>query len=124
MSLEDPPRPDQWKRFSCASYQYFRDHNQSFQEITALRSGESRLSVRKTGAEAGQPTQRASGHLVAGNYFSVLGGTAARGRVLTPEDDAPSAEPAAAISNRYWEQQLNSEPAQIGKYLVTYDSKF
>src|SRR5258705_12779211 len=124
MSLEDPPRPDQWKRFSCASYQYFRDHNQSFQDITALRSGESRLSVRKTGAEAGQPTQRASGHLVAGNYFSVLGVTATRGRLLTPEDDAPSAEPAAVISYRYWEQQLNSDPAVVGKILVINGTNF
>jgi predicted permease len=123
-SLEDTPRTGQWKRFSYASYQYLRDHNQSFQDITALRSGESRLSVRKTGAEAGQPTQRASGHLVAGNYFSVLGVTATRGRVLTPEDDAPSAEPAAVISNRYWEQQLNSDPAIVGKVLVINGTNF
>ena len=36
-SLEDTPRSGQWQRFSYASYEYFRDHNQSFQDIAALR---------------------------------------------------------------------------------------
>jgi predicted permease len=123
-SLEDSPRTGQWKRFSYASYQYFRNHNQSFQDITAFRSGESRLSVRKTGAEAGEAAQRAWGHLVSGNYFSVLGVTAIRGRVLTPEDDAPNAPPAAVISNRYWQQQLNSDPAIVGKTLILNGTNF
>jgi putative ABC transport system permease protein len=80
-SLEDTPRTGQWRRFSYASYEYFRDHNQSFQEIAALRSGESRLSVRQTNAQTNAAV-RAQGHLVTGNYFSVLGVHAMRGRVL------------------------------------------
>src|SRR6266850_2189204 len=123
-SLEDTPRSGQWKRFSYASYQYFRNHNQSFQDITAFRSGESRLSVRKTGSEASEAAQRAWGHLVSGNYFSVLGVTAMRGRVLTPEDDAPNAPPAAVISDRYWQQQLNSDPAIVGKTLILNGTNF
>src|SRR5437867_3845232 len=34
-SLEDTPRTGQWRRFSYASYQYFRSHNQSFQDLMA-----------------------------------------------------------------------------------------
>ena len=30
--------------FSFAGYQHFRDHNSSFQELSAFRSGESRIS--------------------------------------------------------------------------------
>ena len=123
-STEDPPGTGLWKRFSYASYQYFRNHNQSFQDITAIRSGESRLSVRKTGSQAGEAAQRASAHLVSGNYFSVLGVTAMRGRVLTPEDDAPNAQPAAVISDRYWQQQLNSDPAIVGKTFVLNGNSF
>src|SRR2546421_677540 len=123
-SLDDPPRTGQWKRFSYASYQYLRNHNQSFQDITAIRSGESRLSVRFTGSQAAATAQRASGHLVSGNYFSVLGVTAMRGRVLTPEDDVSSAPPAAVVSNRYWQQQLNSDPAIVGKTLVINGTNF
>jgi len=71
-----------------------------------------------------QAAQRASAHLVSGNYFSVLGVTAMRGRVLTPEDDAPNAPPAAVISNRYWQQQLNSDPTIVGKTLILNGTNF
>jgi predicted permease len=122
-SIDDGPRTGQWHRFSFASYEYFRDHNQSFQEIAALRSGESRLSVRQTDSQANAAAP-ASGHLVTGNYFSLLGVRAIRGRVLTPEDDKPSAAPAAVISHRYWEQELNSDPAIVGKNLIINGSNF
>ena len=122
-SLQDSPRAGQWQLFSYASYEYLRDHNQSFQEIAALRSGESRLSVRKTDAEA-NAAARASGHLVTGNYFSVLGVRAMRGRVLTPEDDKPGAQPAAVMSHRYWEQEQNSDPSVIGKSFIINGTNF
>ena len=122
-SLEDTPRTGQWHRFSYASYEYLRDHNQSFQELAALRSGESRLSVRKTDAEANAAT-RASGHLVTGNYFSLLGVRAVRGRVLTPDDDKASAVPAAVMSHRYWEQELNSDSSVVGKTLIINGTNF
>jgi predicted permease len=122
-SLEDSPRTGQWQRFSYASYEYFRDHNQSFQEIAALRSGESPLSVRQTDAQA-NAAARANGHLVTGNYFSVLGVHATRGRVLTPEDDKQGASPAAVISHRYWEQQLNSDPSVVGKSFIINGTNF
>src|ERR1041384_3119071 len=122
-SLEDSPRTGQWQRFSYASYEYFRDHNQSFQEIAALRSGESPLSVRQTDAQA-NAAARAQGHLVTGNYFSVLGVHAMRGRVLTPEDDKPGATPAAVISHRYWAQQLNSDPSVVGKSFIINGTNF
>ena len=38
-----------------------------------------------------------------------------RGRVLTPEDDNPAAQPAAVISHVYWEKKLNSDPGVVGK---------
>src|SRR6185436_5962349 len=75
-SIEDSPRTGAWQRFSYASYEYLRDHNQSFQDVVAVRSGESRLSVRQPDAQAAAAT-RAQGHLVSGNYFSVLGVRAA-----------------------------------------------
>ena len=122
-SLEDTPRTGQWHRFSYESYEYLRDHNQSFQELAALRSGESRLSVRQTDSQA-NAAARASGHLVTGNYFSMLGVRAMRGRVLTPEDDKAGAAPAAVMSHRYWEQELNSDPAAIGKNVIINNTNF
>ena len=122
-SLEDSPRTGVWPRFSYASYEYFRDHNQSFQDVSALRSGISRLSVRQTDSQA-SAAARARGHLVTGNYFSVLGVRAMRGRVLTPDDDKPSAQPAAVMSHRYWEQERNSDPSIVGKDIIINGTNF
>src|SRR5215218_3392044 len=108
-SFEDTPRTGEWQLFSYASYEYFRDHNQSFQELAALRSGTSRLSVRQIDSQA-NAAARAQGHLVSGNYFSVLGVRAMRGRVLTPEDDNPSAPPAAVISRRHRAERVFRHP--------------
>src|SRR5689334_23403598 len=120
-SFEDSPRVGKWDRFSFASYEYFRNHNQSFQDLAALRSGTSRLSVRRPDAAA---AARAQGQLVTGNYFSVLGVRAARGRVLTNEDDKAGAQPAAVISDRYWEQELNSDPSVVGKNFIINGTNF
>lgn len=122
-SVEDTPRSGKWSRFSFASYKYFRDHNDSFQDIAALRSGVARLSVRQTDAQA-NAAARSSGQLVSGNYFSLLGVQAMRGRVLTPEDDKPGAEPAAVMSHRYWEKELNSDPSVVGKRVIINGTSF
>jgi len=123
-SLQDTPRMGEWGYFSYESYKYLRAHNQSFQDITAFRSGESRLSVRKTGPQSGEQAQRASAHLVAGNYFSVLGVGAMRGRVLTEADDAANAQPAAVISNKYWQEQLAGDAKIVGKTLILNGTNF
>jgi predicted permease len=122
-ALQDSPGSGEWQRFSYASYVYLRDHNQSFTEIAALRSGTSRLSVRRADKE-GSAATRATGHLVSGNYFSVLGTGAMRGRVLTTDDDKPNAQPAAVMSYRYWEQQLNSDPSVVGQTFVINGTNF
>ncbi len=122
-SIEDTPRSGKWSRFSYASYKYFRDHNESFQDIAALRSGVSRLSVRQPDSQANAAV-RSSGHLVSGNYFSLLGVRAMQGRVLTPEDDKTGAEPAAVISYRYWSQELNSDPSVVGKRFIINGTNF
>jgi predicted permease len=120
-SIEDTPRTGKWNVFSFASYEYFRNHNQSFQDIAAIRSGASRLSVRRPDSDS---AARGSGQLVSGNYFSVLGVPAMRGRVLTSEDDKASAQPAAVMSHRYWEQEVNSDPAVVGKNFIINGTNF
>ena len=110
--------------FSYAAYQYFRQHDPSFQDLSAFRSGESRLSVRRTDAAAGQGVERASGHLVSGNYFTVLGKNAMQGRVLTNDDDSPAAPPAAVISHGYWKQKLSGDPQIVGKTILLNGTTF
>lgn len=112
------------ERFSYAQYRYFRQHDSSFQELSAFRSGDSRISVRRPGAPGSAAAERATGHLVSGNYFAVLGVNAMQGRVLNNEDDAPSASPAAVISNLYWTQKLNSDQQIVGKSILLNNTAF
>ncbi len=118
------PATGQWHRFSYANYQYFRDHDQSFQGLSAFRSGEARLSVRSGGSQASETAQRAQGHLVSGNYFSVLGVNAMLGRALTVEDDKPGAPPAAVMSYGHWTQHWKSDPSVINKEIVINETSF
>ncbi|HVS81351.1 MAG TPA: ABC transporter permease [Pyrinomonadaceae bacterium] len=118
------PATGQWRLFSYSSYRYFREHDRSFQELSAFRSGESRLSVRRTDTQAGGAAERASGHLVSGNYFAVLGVNALQGRVLTNDDDSPSAHPAAVLSNDYWTQKLNGDTQVVGKNILLNGTAF
>jgi len=57
----------------------FREHNRSFQELGAFRSGESRLSVRRTGAQAGPAAEPRVRHLVFGKLFCCSGNQCAAG---------------------------------------------
>ncbi len=104
-----------WKYYSYPLYEYLRDHNQFFQGICAFRVGEDRLSVSVVGRPAGESAPEVRGHLVSGNYFSVLGVNAVLGRTLSPEDDRPGARPAAVISYGYWKQNFGGDPAAVGK---------
>ena len=122
-SQGDPPT-GQWQRFSYANYQYFRDHDQSFQGLSAFRSGEAALGVRSGDSQAGDAAQRARGHLVSGNYFSVLGVNAMLGRILSAEDDKPGASPAAVMSHGYWSQQWKSDPSIVNKQIVVNGTSF
>jgi hypothetical protein len=49
------------------------------------------------------------------NYFPEFGIGPALGRVLTPDDERPDAEPAAVISDLFWQRRLGADPAVIGR---------
>jgi len=59
-----------------------------------LAFGEARMAVR-----SGTLAVRAPGHVVTTNYFTMLGITAAEGRVLSSADDSPGGEIAAVIGH-------------------------
>jgi predicted permease len=58
-----------------------------------------------------------SGTLVTGNFFQVLGVSAARGRVLTPADD-DDGNPVVVLSDRGWSSHFANDPAVIGRTLL------
>ncbi|HEX4750423.1 MAG TPA: ABC transporter permease [Bryobacteraceae bacterium] len=97
---------------SYPMYRDFRDHNQVF-------SGMFCRFPTSTSLGYGNRTERVSAELVSGNYFPVLGVTAAGGRVLTAKDDLfENASPVVVLSYSYWQNRFAGNASIIGKSLV------
>ncbi|MCI0389924.1 MAG: ABC transporter permease [Acidobacteria bacterium] len=59
------------------------------------------------------------GLLVAGTYFSALGGQALLGRTLMPEDDqAAGAHPVVVLSHGFWQRRFGAAPDIVGQTIL------
>jgi predicted permease len=93
-------------------YKELRDNNNVFSGLLA------RFSVPLSVSGEGQ-TERASGELVSGNYFEVLGVRPALGRVFTQEDDeTPGAGQVIVLSHGYWTRHFAGDPSILNKTLI------
>jgi predicted permease len=108
---------------STPLYEAIRDQNQVFSGVLASgRTG--RLNVGIEPAAGAEP-ETARGRLVSGNYFSVLGVRAARGRTFTAEEDrAPGAAPFVVISHGYWTRRFDQDPKVLGRRITLNDHPF
>jgi predicted permease len=100
------------------SYYYieqYREHKNLFTGVAALENAVP-FNVNFAG-EVNRKPQRVFGQLVSTDYFSVLGVSAQRGRVLSPEMDKAGDAPAVVISDRFWRDRLNSSPDAVGETL-------
>jgi predicted permease len=98
-----------------ASYPYFeryRDQRDLFAGVAAFQQSVP-FSVAVDGAQ--NRKERVFGHIVSPEYFSVLGTTAARGRVFTPEADRPGSAAVVVVSDRFWRRRLNADPNAVGR---------
>jgi predicted permease len=101
--------------FSYPLYRDVRDGSSVFSGM--LASGEAHRQ-RVTGDSIGEISGNATGVLVSGNYFSVLGVNALYGRVITPEDDSgPGAHPVMVVSYGFWKNKLGENPNIVGRTL-------
>jgi len=91
---------DRWGMFSYPLYERLKTESPEFEEVAAFQAGRGRLSVRREGVESTSRPLRSE--YVTGNYFSTLGVGAFGGRVFTPSDDRPAAQPVAVLSHRVW----------------------
>jgi predicted permease len=106
----------QYQEFSIFCYdlyKHFRDNTKGFAELAAFQAGGSSLfGVRRSGGT--EAAQSYPGKFVSGNYFTMFAVNSFRGRVLTPGDDQPDAQPVAVMSYRLWQQKYGSDPSVIG----------
>jgi predicted permease len=109
-SLGDP-------RVELFSYPLYRELNSGSQVFSGMLASGEVHRLRVVAAQGGNEiTGNATGVLVSGNYFSVLGVNALYGRVLTPEDDnAPNAHPVIVVSYSFWKDKLSQNPGAVGQ---------
>ncbi|HEX7175815.1 MAG TPA: ABC transporter permease [Pyrinomonadaceae bacterium] len=102
-------RDEEVGAFSYPDYRDFRDRNEVFTGLFVHRFAPMSLS------REGQ-SERVWGYLVSGNYFDVLGVSAARGRTFLPEEDvAPLRHPVVVVSHASWQTRFGGDPNLIGK---------
>jgi len=103
---------DETESFSYPMYNGLRDTNSVFSGILA------RYGFSASVSSHGQ-TDRASGEVVSGNYFEVLGVQPELGRLFTQDDDrVPSAEPYVVLSYSYFKRHFGADPSILNKVLL------
>ncbi|HKF39715.1 MAG TPA: ABC transporter permease [Candidatus Acidoferrum sp.] len=113
---------DVWGMFSYPLYERLKVETPQFEETTAFQAGRGRMSVRREGVE---PAPRPlNAEYVDGHFFSTLGVGAFYGRVITPEDDKPSAAPVIVLSHRVWQNTYGADPSIVGSSFVVEGHPF
>lgn len=103
--------------FGYPDYLDYREQNQSF---TGL-AGRCRTAL----ALSYGTTERITGELVSGNYFSVLGVNPALGRLIAAEDVQTDGEaPVAVVSYGIWQRVFGSDPEIAGKNILLNGNRF
>src|SRR6185437_1821627 len=101
-------------------YRAMRDRNTVFTGLAGYS-----LGLEPIGIQAGNATELSSGIFVSGNYFNVLGVSAALGRAFNDADDrAPGASPYVVLSYSYWQSHFNGDMQAIGRKLRVNDYPF
>ena len=94
---------------SYPDYVDYRDRSTAFTGLATFAPATLNLGA------SGEP-ERVAGALVSGNYFSVLGVKAAKGRTLLAEDDTqPGANPVTIVSDGFWRRRFNADPNIVGQ---------
>jgi predicted permease len=95
--------------FSNAIYRQLRSANQTMTDLIGGTSLES-FNFASNGS-----SEIASAFGVSGNYFKVLGVSAAIGRTIEESDDKADAEPVAVLSYPFWQKRFAGDRSIVGK---------
>ncbi len=91
------------------AYRRFRDHSELFSSTSAY------VAPVPFGVNFNGHTERIWGHIVTPGYFSTLGVTGGLGRLLDARDEVARQTPPIVVSDRFWKNNLASDPEVIGK---------
>jgi predicted permease len=107
-------------RGDLLSLPMYRDLQRDNHLVTGLAASGTagRLDVGfSAGSESGD--EHPNGRFVSGNYFTVLGVPAERGRLFGGDEDGPTGtSPVAVISDSYWRRRFGAAPDVVGRSLA------
>jgi predicted permease len=115
-------RHARWGLFSFPLYERLRAAAPEFEEVTAFDWGGSLFSVRRQGVDDAARPLRAE--YVTGTYFATLGVRPFIGRVLTSDDDRPSAPPVVVLTHQAWQSGYGADPSVVGSTFVVEGHPF
>ncbi len=104
--------------FSYPDYVDYRDRTTVFAGLIAWSRFAAPFGEEAAGGTESPflPANFGIGHLVSGNYFTVLGAEMALGRGFVPEEDrTPGAHSVIVLSHICWTRHFNSDPNIVGK---------
>jgi predicted permease len=113
---------DRWGMFSFPLYERLKAATPEFEQVAAFQAGGARVSVRRATIDSSARPLRSE--YVTGNYFSTLGVGAFSGRVLTANDDTPSAPPVAVLSYHAWQTTYGGDASVVGSTFVVESHPF
>jgi predicted permease len=102
-------------RLTAAGYGFFRERNQSFQELGSYHTQQMPL------IGTGEPMQ-ASVSAMTNSALAVLSVSPRRGRLPTDEEDLPGARRVALLSHELWSARFGSDPQVLGRTIELNDT--
>ncbi len=100
----------QWPSQSYLDYIDMRDHNRTFQSLTAFQL------VGAVGVDTGGNPSTAWPYLASGNYFDGLGIQPYLGRFFHPSDEKGiNSAPYVVLSYSYWHGHFHGDPGVLGR---------
>jgi predicted permease len=107
-SARDPSGREVRATFSYPMFLQLRQANRTMRELFAGAPLGTLNLVTDDGADVAETFAST------GNFYSALGIQAVSGRMLVPDDDRPTAPPAAMISHPYWRARFGGRPEAVG----------
>lgn len=101
---------DRGNPFSDRGYWHFVNNNRSFQALGGYRGEPQQVPLTGDG-----PPFQVDASVMTLSAFEVLGVSPERGRLPTPEEDAPGGPLVALLSRDLWVNQYGSDPSILGR---------
>lgn len=113
VTVKIAPRQAIWFTTSWHDYEVLRDGIPAFAGFSIAHG-----TVFAVAPGGGNEPRQASGLVVSGNYFEVLGVRPTLGRFFRAEEDGtPWAQPVVVVSHSYWQRQMSGDPSVLQRTL-------